>query len=161
MAVSTLIEPLADILTSTLESITLTAGTSTIAVKGYRWAPQQLSKVPAGVVEIPTIRRSEVDEGETELGSDDWWIAYPVILYVEWTGTPDRDMQRAVELLEEWIAAIDGNPTDGTPFDQVAGVDDAKVVSADPDIDITEQERPLLRYVTEVQVHLRVPYPES
>jgi hypothetical protein len=142
---STVITPVADALATVLNGIAFTP-----ALKVYRWAPRRLDNVPAAVINVPAVRRVALDEGERELGSDDWFLTFTLDLHID-LKVPDRDQQRAVELLEAVIAAVDANPTLG-----IATIDDTKVVAGEPTYDLSEEARPLLTYDCEVQVWKRV-----
>jgi hypothetical protein len=144
---SSVITPVADRLKAVLEGLAVTP-----VVTAYRWTPPRLGGTgPFGVVELPRIERTGVDEPERELGSDDWLITYPVVLYVD-LKDPDRDQERAVELLEAFTAALDENPSMGD-----ATIDDTKVTAGDPSVDLIGESRPMLAYECEVQVLKRVP----
>jgi len=154
---STVITPVGDALAALLQTITFTP---TLHVhwdtaNDTRWAPSRLRDVPAVTIDIPTVRRTALDEGERELGSDDWLLTFPVSLYVD-LKVAGRDQQRAVELLEAVIAAIDANRTLGIPT-----IDDTKLVAGEPSLTSfsSDQARPLVEYECEVQVWKRVPYP--
>jgi hypothetical protein len=144
---STVIQPTADALKAVIAAVTFTP-----AVTVYRWAPAHLGNVPAVVIDVPTLRRHDLDAAERELGSDDWFMTFPVSLHVD-LKVPDRDQARIVELLEAVIAAIDANRTLG-----IATVDDTKVITGSPIQDLSDEQRPLLTYDCEVEVWRRVPY---
>jgi hypothetical protein len=138
---STILDPIADVLVLELAALTVLGD----SVKGYLWSPRQMTKVPAGVVEIPSVGRVGPDEAESQLSSDDWNVTYPVVLYVDATRA-DTSQAALVEFLEDFIAAIDANPS------LTNTVLDAKVLSAEPFLDLTEQARPLVGYECEVAV---------
>lgn len=148
---STILTPVADALADVLAGINLTPAINLVWGDDRRWAPAMIGSTPAVVINVPSVRRTGLDEPERELGSDDWIITFGVDLYVD-LAVPDRDQQRAVELLEAVTAAIDANRTLG-----MATIDDTKVVSAEPSQDLSDEARPLLTYDLEVQVWKRVP----
>lgn len=150
---STILTPVANALAAILATIDLTPQVNVVwgTSDEKRWAPAMIAATPAVVINVPSVRRTGLDEPERELGSDDWLLTFALDLYVD-LKVPGRDQQRAVELLEAVTAAIDANPTLGLPT-----IDDTKVVSAEPAQDLSDEARPLLTYDLEVQVWKRVP----
>lgn len=75
----------------------------------YVYEPRDLDTLPAVTIEGPVeMRRSEPDEGESQLGSDDWRMAFTVRLYVN---AEDRETAATDSraLLGQVIAAIDAD----------------------------------------------------
>lgn len=137
---STTLSPIATALKTKLETLTA----STEAVKGHAKPPRELDACPCGVVEIPTIERIDPDEAESQLGTNDWHIVFPVTLYVD-LSEADYSIGQAIEFVEAWIKAIDADP-------QLSGtVLDCKVTSAEPLV-IDDTARPLLAYETSVAI---------
>lgn len=142
---STLIDPVAQALKALLEGLDVDPG-----VKAYWPAPKLMDGTgPWAVVELPRLRRTGTDEAETELGSDDWYLSFPVILYVALSDAK-RDQARLLDLLEAAIKAIDDNPSLG-----IVTVDDTSLIAGDPFFDLTEQARPLIAYECELEVWRR------
>lgn len=151
---STLLQPVADKLAGLIAGIATTPpfnvprntdGTNA-------WAPRALGGTgPWAVIEIPDVDRTPLDQGERELGSDDWFLTYDVTLYFDFK-VLDRDQARAVTLLEAFIVAVDTTPSLG-----IAQIDDTKVVKATKAYDLSNESRPLLAYECEVQVWIRRP----
>lgn len=139
---STIIDPLADALAALAGGITVN-GT---ALKGV-WPPRLgVPDVPCVEIEIPTVRRSDVEEAESQLGADDWTLDFTATIHFDMREAVTAQ-QRIVEALEAWIAAVDADRSLG-----IASVLDASVVSAEPLYDLTDEQRPLIGYVTTVRV---------
>ena len=115
---STILKPLAQSLVDLADGITLTNG---VEVTGYLWERKDFASLPAVAVEPPDGRRRGIDEGESQLGSDDWFPEYHVSLYVDLDDAVVAQEQM-LELLEAYIAAVDADPSLGD-----AEVLDAKV----------------------------------
>lgn len=137
---STTLAPIATALKTKLETL----AASTENVKGYAKPPRELDSVPCGVVEIPSIERVDPDTAESQLGTNDWHIVFPVVLYVD-LSEADYSITQAIDFVEAWIKAIDADQTLG------GAVFDCKVTSAEPLV-IDDEARPLLAYETRVAV---------
>lgn len=135
---STVVQPLADRLTSLLAAIGVT-------VPAGGWARDHLHALPAAEIEIPDGRRRNVDEPEDHLGQRDWQLEFPVTLWVD-LHEASAAQRQLVELLEAWIAAVDADET----LNNLAT--DAVVTSWQRVYDATDQARPLLGVVTTVEV---------
>ena len=124
--------------------------TYTETIKGYRWSQNGNDRLPAGAVLLPAIDRRDADTGETQLGSRDFMLEFPV----EFLFDIDRAayaQELAVRTVEAFIDTIDANPT------LSGAVDDAVVAgAAQPSID-TATNRPLIVYPTTLQVWALVP----
>lgn len=132
---STILDPVADAIEDLIDGISL---------NGHKWTPKDLGAVPAGVVGLPRGNRVGVDEAESQLGSEDWYLTYPTALFFDLSEAQFSQAQ-AVEKLEAFISAIDDNPT-------LAGtVLDAKVTNFEAEI-VQDTNRPLLSYVCDVEV---------
>ena len=146
------LDDLAQTLVDTIDglSVTFTDGDSTdhtVTVKGYKWAPRDLDGTgPWGVVEMPAVERIGLDEAETQLGTDDWTVEFPVVFYCALDEARYAQAQ-IVAVVEEWIAAIDSNP-----FAADASVDDITVIDAGPPEIDPDAARPLVIYPTTVQL---------
>lgn len=132
---STVLDPVAARLVTILQGL----GLST-----YKWAPGDLDALPAGVVEMPTITRTPVDEAEDHLGQNDWSTSWPVVLYFSLAEEPQASQATAVETVEAFIAAIDADQDLG------GAVQEAKVTEAEPEI-VEEESRATIRYVCRVE----------
>lgn len=116
----------------------------TIGVKSYPIPPNGLDRLPAGVVEWPTITRTGIDEPEPELGTNEWLLEYPVNLYMK-LDKAERAGREALDLVEAWIVAVDANQgLSGEAYE-------AKVISAEPAV-VEDRSVPMLVYETRVQV---------
>ena len=145
------IDTLADTLRSAAAGLAVSyvdrAGTTVSApVKAYKWAPRDLDgSGPWAVVEVPTIERIGPDDRESQVGTKDWVIRFPVVWYA-----PLDDAYNAqalvVAALEAWTVAIDEDPTTDPTIDHV-GID-----SVDQPELIEDQARPLLALQTTVLI---------
>lgn len=102
---------------------------------------------PAIVVGFPTLRRTDPEEAESELGRVDYFMDFPVVLYValnDLQATADR----VLEAMEQMIAAVDDFPT----WLDDPEVLDARVTSAEP-AEIVDAAQPLLSYMCRVELH--------
>ena len=151
MSTSTIIEPTADLLAALAETVSVTMSNGTKALKGYTWEPREFDAVPAAAVGPPTVRRTGLDEGERELGSDDWFLEYPVGLYFDLDEAAKAQGQM-VEALEAFTKAIDDDPSLGAAL-----VDDCKVTNAEPFVE-DGRNRTLCGYLCTVSVWRRNPY---
>jgi hypothetical protein len=143
---STVVQPIADSIAAIIDALTFDP-----PVKAYATPPPMLEgHGPFAVVEFPTLHRRQLNDGETEIGSNDWFPTYPVVLYVD-LKVARRDSERVIALVEQFVLAIDANP--GLNNDTV---DDSVVTTSDPFIYV-ENKRPFLAYECEVQVYKRVP----
>jgi hypothetical protein len=137
---STVVQPLADRIGAVAAGLGLSP-----TVKEWVWAPADLSTLPAAVVDLPTIARSGLDpQGESELGSYDWFLDFPVTLYFD-LSEPIAAQTQAAAYLEAFIEAVD---TDATLTGMTL---DAKVTRAEPSIR-ADESRPALAYETHVEI---------
>lgn len=151
MSTSTIVEPTAGLLATLAETVEVTMSNGTRALKGYTWEPREFDTVPAAAVGPPSVRRAGLDEGERELGSDDWYLDYPVSLYFDLDEAAKAQGQMA-EALEAFVKAVDTDPSLGSAL-----IDDCKVTSAEPFVEDGRQ-RTLCGYLCTVAVLRRNPY---
>ena len=146
--IDTLAQTLAD--TAAGLSVTFTDGDAiehTVTVKAYKWAPRDLDGTgPWAVVEMPAIGRIGLDEAETQLGTDDWTVTFPVVFYCALDEARYAQAQ-ITAVVEEWITAVDANP-----FAADATVDDIAVTDAGPPEIEADAARPRVVYPTTVQL---------
>lgn len=141
---SSLIQPVADVLKTTLEGLSLSP-----VLKVHVWARGDLTRVPAAEIELPTITRVLPDEAESQIGTYDWRMDWPVTIYYD-LREPKVAQERLADALEKWIAAVDANPG-------LTGLAlDAKVTSAERVYEL-QQNRTLVAYETTVSVIKLVP----
>ena len=138
------LDPLADDLVALVEALNTSQ-----TVKGYKWEPGMtgFDALPACVVGLPSVGRVGVDEPESQLGTRDWFIDYPLDLYFRLDHSGDASAL-AVEVVDALVVSVDTESlqaADGTVLD-------AKLVSAEPVLDLTDQAQPLLRYETTLRV---------
>lgn len=131
---STIIEPVADALKSLIEGLGITS---------YRWAPHMMDALPVAVIDIPAVQRTALGGAETEMGRDDWLLTFPVAFYFDLSDAMTTQ-RAAVEVFEAFVAAVDADP------DLSSLVDEARVTSGEPVLDLTRDRRPL--YVIECSV---------
>ncbi len=133
---SVVITPIAEALVAIIESIDL---------KGELWEPKTVSP-PAGAVGVPVIRRTNPDEAESQLHSDDWFLDFGVSLYFD-LAKAQPAQQGMVDAAEAFIAAIDA--------DTSLGIDpllEAKVTDCQPFVE-QDRRRPLCGYEITVSTH--------
>lgn len=114
-------------------------------VKAYWLAPRTLDRIPAAVIEAPSVERRQLEEPESALGADDWLLSFPVTLYVL-LDEAEAAQSSAVEFVEAFTLAIDADRGLG-----VAGVIEARVVSSEPVI-VDDERRALYTYQSRVEV---------
>jgi hypothetical protein len=129
---STILQPVADHAAVMLKALGL-------GVNTWTGASLQMGDAGAAEIEIPDIGRTGVEQAESQLGSYDWDLEFPVTIWVNLTETA-RSQQRLVELVERWIAAVDADPTLG------GLVLEAKVTQAKRQYQLAQ--RPLVGYET-------------
>lgn len=140
---STILDPVGTLIASVISGLSVTP-----TVKAYWPDPGYagLDAVPAGVVGSPGIDRQDVQERESQLGTNDWTITYPVSFFFDLGDTATAQAQ-ATQTVEAFIKAIDT----ATLSVSDATIEDAKVVSATPD-EIADSARPMLVYDCRVVV---------
>jgi hypothetical protein len=136
---SSILTPLADAL---LEAA---RGLGSEGVKGYRWPPRELAKLPAAVVELPGVERTPVDAPEDHLGQRDWKPSFPVIFYFDLSAA-ESSQDEAVEIVEAFIAAIDEDPSLGGLCQE------AKAVEAAFAEYVEDEARPVIRWPVRVEI---------
>jgi hypothetical protein len=155
---SSVIDPLASALAAVVSGISgLSNG---VTVKGIKWAPRDTDVRPAGVVEMPTVRRTDPDAPEDHLGANDWAFEFPVSFYFD-LAEPAFSQAQATEILEAFIKAVDGSLAPGQPLNGLSGVSiaDVKVVESIPELSLVNEqnERWAIAYLTRVQLLTFVP----
>ncbi len=136
-------DELADGLVAVLGGITI----GDQPVTAYKWSEGGIRR-PAGVVELPTIRRTQPDEAEDHLGAKDWHLVFPCVLYVELGKNPAQAQARLAQGAVDFIGAIDSPP------DQLLELSaDLKVIESTPFVEPTQSEATvLIGYETHVSV---------
>jgi hypothetical protein len=121
----------------------------------YKWGPGAI-KLPAAVIEPPTIKRTEPDEPEDRVGADNWRLNFPVVFYIELPRDTKAQETQAelIQLVVNFIRAIDTLQPDGDGFVLNGLCEDVKVVSAEPFSTPPAEEgsRTQLGYETHVSV---------
>lgn len=154
MTTSTIIDPTAELLADLAATVEVTMATGTRTLwrpSDGPWEPAAFDDVPAVAVGPPTVRRAGLDEGERELGSDDWFLDYPVSLYFD-LDEASKSQGQMVEAVEAFSKAIDQDPSLGSAL-----IDDCKLTNADPFVEDGRQ-RTLCGYLCTVAVLRRNPY---
>lgn len=145
-------QPVADAIAGVLTGISTDLWTPRDAGT-CRWSPRDLDRVPAVVVEVPTIRRPEPDEQDLiGLGSNGWVLEYPVTFYFDLSEAGYAQTE-AVAYIDAAILAIDANRGLGIPT-----VIDTAMVAAEPTV-VEDRARPLMAYECQVHVLKAVPIP--
>lgn len=144
---STVFDPVAEAIRDEIAGLS-TASVPTVP-KGHKWAPRDLDGTVAGVVEMPRFERRDTDTPEPELGSNTWFIEYPVVLYFP-LDEAARSQAVVIDTVEAFVKAIDANPT----LSQT--VDDAVVTTGEPFLAL---EAGQLGYELTVAVEKRVASP--
>lgn len=152
---SDVITEAADTLQGFLDGLTATFtanGTShTSTLKAHLWGPRQFDSLPAVVIELPAIERVGLDEPESQLGTRDFRLFFPVTLYFDVSEAAYTQAQ-AIAMIAEVIDAIDADPGLGDPT-----VIDTKVENVDrPELE-PDASRVRLRYPATVAVLKLVP----
>lgn len=84
---------------------------------GVLWERRAFDSPRPAAVGVPTFRRRQPDEAESQLGSTDWALEYPISFYLSFENAT-ADQGRMVTALQQFGAAIDADPSlDGTVFD--------------------------------------------
>lgn len=140
---STTLEPLAAAVAALITSLT-----TATSVKAYAHDPGYagLDSLPCGVVGLPAITRTGVDESESQLGARDWFCEFPVSLYFD-LADPTFTSKQAIETVEAFIKLVDTESlqaADGTVLD-------AKVTEAVP-VEIVDKDRPMVAYECKLEI---------
>lgn len=159
---STWITPIAQALADVAGGLSGLANDAT--VKGILWAPRDTDVRPAAVVEMPGIERTAADEAESQLGTRDVRLSFPVAFYFDLSEDVAYSQSQAVEVCEAYVDAIDAAKEPGQPLatDAISGgviVVDAKGSFDPPEIFPPEASsgRPAIRYVCRVEVLAFIP----
>jgi hypothetical protein len=138
---STVLDPVAERIKAKLAELNVIT-----ADERHKWAPASIGVLPAGVIEMPTIARTSPGQAESQLGSNDWTLTFPVTLYFELDEATAAQTQ-ATETVEAFIKAIDDDPSLGDP----SIIEDAKVILAAPSI-LDDDARAMIAYDCELQI---------
>lgn len=134
---STTIQPTADLIATVVSGLTVTP-----TVKSYRWdiGTAGLDALPAAIIGIPEVRRIAVEDFESQLGTRDWHMTFPIHIYVDLAEAVAAQIQ-AVAIVEAFIKAVDTDTLQA----QDATIIDAKVIEAIP-AEYVDAARPMLAY---------------
>lgn len=140
---STIIDPVAGALAAKIAAIAVDGTT----VKAYKWSPGPtgIDKLPAGVVTLPSLRRTDVDSAEDHLGANDWRVTYEVDFFFD-ASSASFSQRQAVEVIEAFIVAVDADQDLGGTCQE------AKVESAEPTDVVSDHARAMFAYACEVSV---------
>ena len=118
-------------------------------VKAYKWAASPgagFDSVPAAVVQIPKIRRTGIEEAESQLGRLDLNLRFEVFFVFD-ASDVTYTMPQSVATVAAFIDAIDGDIT------LSGSAEEAKVTEADPrNVETAGGNRPLFGYACSVDV---------
>lgn len=141
---SLVIQPVADAIAAKLTALPVTP-----LLKAYRWAPRDLDKLPAAVIELPRIERGGPDTTENaSFGLNNWLLDFPVTLYFD-LAVPETTQTLAADVLEAFITAIDDDPSLG------ALVLDSAVTNSEAVI-IDDRGRVMFAYECRLEVMIEV-----
>ena len=145
---STTLEPLAQSVATLLGGLSVSEG-----ITAYAHDPgfAGLDSLPCAVVGIPKIGRVSVDQSESQLGTRDWFVTFPVTLYFD-LADATATAKLALEYVEAFIKQVDTESmqaADGTVLD-------SKVTNAEP-AEIVNAHRPLLAYECDLEIWKLVP----
>lgn len=100
---STILKPIATKLATIAEALDYTP-----AVTAHVWAPRMLAGIPALVIEPPAGTRTQPDEAESQLYTNDWDLDFTCTFYAD-LNEAAQAQERLVDLVELWVSAIDAN----------------------------------------------------
>lgn len=134
------------------------------SVKGILWAPRDTDTRPAAVVEMPSIERVAADESESQVGTRDVRLTFPVAFYFDLSEDLVFSQSQAVEVVAAYVDAIDAATNDGQPLAAAAFAGAVMPVDAKASVDTPEivppeasSARPAIRYVCRVEVLAFIP----
>jgi hypothetical protein len=138
---------LADALGATLEQVD--------GLRQHKWDPQSKGvKTPAVVIDLPDIDRRRADEKESELLGTDRTYRFPVTAFFDATGGTAAQ-ERASNMVDAMIDAVDADPTLGGPGGTVFRVEDAVLTSFSPQLYESQKGTPVIwsyRGLAEVRI---------
>lgn len=136
---SAIVAPIGQAIVAKAEALSLTP-----ALNGYWTSPgMEGMKVPAFVVGVPAIRRTELDGKESQLSTDDWWLEYPVEFAVNLDKSATRQAYLA-EAAELFIAAIDADRALAATTLSGAQIIDSRVTDLQGAVARQDLDKPLL-----------------
>jgi hypothetical protein len=140
---STIFQPLADLIATKISSLNVD-----VAVKAYSTDPgfAGLDSLPAAVIGLPSVERTEVDEAESQIGTFDYRLDYQVTFLFDLGDTTTAQSQ-ALDTIEEFISTIDQMQLSISD----PSIVDAKVVRSEPG-EIIDSARPMLSYTCTLRV---------
>lgn len=148
----TLADSLIDLIEGLTVSFTANGTAHTSTIKGYRWLKKEYDQLPAAVVELPAIDRTGIDEGESQIGTRDFLVRFPIDFLFDLDDAVYAQEQ-AIATVEAFIDAVDdaAGPWSPPPLGD-STIQDMKVVEAgDPSFE-TDQNRAYLVFPTVVEV---------
>lgn len=143
---STTLDPLSTAVANAIATVNLSLGAGTLKAYAHDPGYAGLDTLPCAVVGVPTIGRVGTDESESQLGTRDWFISYPVSLYFDLADATFTSRQ-AAEAVEAFIKLIDTESlqaADGTVLD-------AKVTECVP-TEHVDPSRPMLVYECTLEI---------
>lgn len=159
---STWVDPIAQALVDVAAGLSGLANDAT--VKGILWAPRDTDVRPAAVVEMPGIERVNADEAESQMGTRDARLSFPVAFYFDLSEDVAFSQAQAVEVVEAFVDAIDAATNAGQPLAPDALGAGVIVIDAKTSVDPPEifppdasSARPSIRYVCRTEVLAFIP----
>lgn len=144
------VRPLAVELVALIDGLSVSftaAGTShTSTVKGYLWDQPHFDRLPCAMVRLPEISRTGVDEQESQLGSRDFILEFPVDFVVD-LSKAEYSQEQLLASVEAFINAVDA---DSPPLADNSVIDCKVTAVGRPEQ--LEGSRSLLVYPTTVEL---------
>jgi hypothetical protein len=140
---STILQPLADLVVTKIEALSVD-----VAVNGYSTDPgfAGIDSLPAAVTGLPTVERTDVDNGESQFGSFDWNVTLEVVFLFD-LGDTATAQEQALDTVEKFTAAVDAAQLSASD----PSIVDAKVVRSEPG-EIIDAARPMMSYTCTLRV---------
>lgn len=140
---STVFQPLADLISSKIEALDTDE-----FIRGYSNDPgfAGLDSLPCGVIGMPSLDRTDVDEAESQFGTVDYRLEYQVTFLFD-LGDSDTSQRQALDTIEKFVQTIDA----GVLSVSDPSIVDAKVVRSEPG-EVVDAARPMLTYTCTLRV---------
>ena len=140
---STILQPLADLIADTINQLSVDE-----PITAYSNDPgfAGLDSLPAAIVGPPIVERTDVEGGESQLGSYDWRMEFPVTFLFD-LGDSNTAQAQALDSVEKFVTSLDL----ATLSVADPSIVDAKVTRSEPG-EVVDSARPLMSYTCTVRV---------